>query len=50
MDSASLTLDFPYNDPTAIPMFAELGPQARLFETYNVTYNSHHWSLDPTKF
>jgi len=26
MDSASLTLDFPYKDPTAIPMFAELGP------------------------
>ena len=50
MDSASLTLDFPYGDPTSFPMFAGLGPKANLFKEYNVTYNSHHWSLHPDKF
>jgi gamma-glutamyl hydrolase len=50
MDSASLTLDFAYEDPTDLPMYAGLGPSARLLEEYNVTYNSHHWSLDPKKF
>jgi hypothetical protein len=50
MDSASLTLDFAFQDPTDIPIYANLGPKANLFTTYNMTYNSHHWSLNPTKF
>ena len=31
-------------------MFAGMGPDAWLLNEYNVTYNSHHWSLDPYKF
>ena len=50
MDSASLTLDFAYDNPEDIKIFQGLGPKAKLFETYNVTYNSHHWSLNPNKF
>jgi len=50
MDSASLTLDFAYGDPTDIQIYSNLGPKANLFTTYNMTYNSHHWSLNPAKF
>lgn len=50
MDSASLTLEFDYGDPTDIKMFKALGPKAWLLSEYNVTYNSHHWSLNPDKF
>ena len=50
MDSASLTIDFAYENPNDVRMFSGLGPQAELLEDYNVTYNSHHWSLNPDKF
>ena len=50
MDSASLTLDFAYEAPEDIAMYAGLGPNAYLLEDHNVTYNSHHWSLNPSKF
>ena len=50
MDSASLTLDFPYKDPTDIKIYSDLGPKANFFKRYNMTYNSHHWSLNPNKF
>jgi gamma-glutamyl hydrolase len=50
MDSASLPLDFAYGDPSEFLMFQGLGPDAWLLTEYNVTYNSHHWSLDPAKF
>lgn len=50
MDSASLTLDFAFEAPEGIPMYAGLGPNIYLLETHNVTYNSHHWSLNPSKF
>ena len=50
MESASLTLDFAYEDPSELAMFRGLGPSASLLETYNVTYNAHHWSLNPEKF
>ncbi len=50
MDSASLTLDFAYQPPEDLLMFEGLGPKAKFFERYNMTYNSHHWSLSPDKF
>ena len=49
MDSASLTLDFVV-DPSETKMYQWLGAEAFLFNDHNVTYNSHHWSMDPTKF
>lgn len=31
-------------------MYSGLGDKAFLFENYNVTYNAHHWGMDPEKF
>lgn len=31
-------------------MFNGLGEKAFLFENYNVTYNAHHWGMNPNKF
>lgn len=49
LDSASLTLEFT-KDPSETKLYSWLGPEARLFEDHNVTYNSHHWSMNPDKF
>ena len=31
-------------------MYGLLGDRAFLFENYNVTYNAHHWGMNPDKF
>ena len=31
-------------------MFGWLGEEAFKFEKYNLTYNSHYWSVDPLQF
>ena len=49
LDSASLTLDFVV-DPLSTKMFQWLGNEAYLFNDHNVTYHSHHWSMNPDKF
>jgi len=49
LDSASLTLDFAM-DPQSTKLYQWLGNEAYLFNDHNVTYNSHHWSMDPNKF
>ena len=49
LDSASLALEF-IEDPEDTKLYEWLGPEAYLFEDHNVTYNSHHWSLNPGKF
>lgn len=49
MDSASLTMEFT-SDPSSTKLYQWLGPEAFLFEDHNVTYHSHHWSMDPEKF
>ena len=49
LDSASLTLDFAI-DPQSTKLYQWLGNEAYLFNDHNVTYNSHHWSMDPNKF
>ena len=49
LDSASLTLQF-VEDPQTTKLYSWLGSEAFLFEDHNVTYHSHTWSMDPTKF
>lgn len=49
LDSASLSLDFVV-DPANTKLYSWLGAEAYLFEDHNVTYNSHHWSMNPDKF
>jgi gamma-glutamyl hydrolase len=31
-------------------MYGWLGDSAFLFEDHDITYNSHHWSIDPKLF
>lgn len=49
LDSASLAVEFTV-DPQTTKMYQWLGAEAYLFEDHNVTYNSHHWSMNPDKF
>ena len=49
LDSASLALKFVI-DPATTKLYNWLGTEAFLFEDHNVTYNSHHWSMNPDKF
>jgi len=49
LDSASLAVEFVI-DPQSTKMYQWLGAEAMLFEDHNVTYNSHHWSMNPDKF
>lgn len=49
LDSASLTVDFVV-DPQSTKLYQWLGNEAYLFNDHNVTYHSHHWSMDPEKF
>eukprot|EP00347_Sterkiella_histriomuscorum_P022553 403338055 len=48
-DSGSMALEFVV-DPRQSKMFAGLDEKAFLFESYNVTYNAHHWGMNPEKF
>ena len=49
LDSASLTVDFVV-DPQSTKLYQWLGNEAYLFNDHNVTYHSHHWSMNPEKF
>lgn len=49
MDYGSLTLEFTV-DPRETQMYSQLGDEAFLFEDHAITYNSHHWSVDPEVF
>ncbi len=49
LDSASLSLKFTV-DPSTTKVYNWLGAEAYLFEDHNVTYNAHHWSMNPDKF
>lgn len=49
LDSASLAVEFVV-DPQTTKLYQWLGAEAYLFEDHNVTYNSHHWSMNPDKF
>lgn len=47
--SVSLPLEFTV-DPTETNMFKWLGTKAHLFESNNLTYNSHKWGMNPNRF
>jgi len=48
-DTGSMALEFVV-DPRDTKMYNWLGDRAFLFENYNVTYNAHHWGMNPNKF
>jgi hypothetical protein len=48
-DHGSLELEF-VTDPRDTRMFGWLGNSAFLFEDHAMTYNSHHYGIDPKYF
>lgn len=48
-DNGSLPLEF-VKDPRDTQMFGWLQDQAFFFEDHAMTYNSHHWGIDPSIF
>jgi len=48
-DHGSLELEFT-KDPRDTQMFGWFQDQAFLFEDHAMTYNSHHWGVDPQMF
>lgn len=48
-ETGSMALEFT-EAPGETKMFNWLGNKAYLFENYNLTYNAHHWGMNPDKF
>jgi gamma-glutamyl hydrolase len=48
-ETGSMAMEFTV-DPRKTKMYSWLGDKAFLFENYNVTYNAHHWGMNPEKF
>ena len=47
--SGDMALEFVV-DPRTTKMFHGLDTKAYLFEHYNITFNGHHWGMNPSKF